>query len=68
MLIKVSAVYLGVQEVLCVEFWDRESILDSPLRNLLYTLRECFPFQLKPLVKLLAGLTEGMWPAECVLV
>lgn len=59
------SIYLG-QEILCAEFWDRGSVLDSPLRNLLLSLRESFPYQLKPLVQLLAGLAEGAWPAECV--
>ncbi|MCO5606557.1 hypothetical protein L7F22_060745 [Adiantum nelumboides] len=54
------------QEMLCTEFWDRENILDGPLRNLLYSLRQNFPYERKTFVQLLAGLAEGTWPAECV--
>lgn len=58
------AIYKG-QEILCIEFWDRESVLDGPIRNLLFSLCEYFPYQFKPLIQLLAGLSEGAWPAEC---
>ncbi|KAH9325907.1 hypothetical protein KI387_006085, partial [Taxus chinensis] len=54
------------QESLCLEFWDRESMLDGPIRSLLFTFRDNFPYQTLPMVRLLASLCEGTWPAECV--
>ncbi|KAI5080087.1 hypothetical protein GOP47_0005566 [Adiantum capillus-veneris] len=56
----------SAQEMLCTEFWDRENILDGPLRNLLYSLRQIFPYKMKTFVQFLSGLAEGTWPAQCV--
>ncbi|KAH7373926.1 hypothetical protein KP509_17G079700 [Ceratopteris richardii] len=60
-----SLIYSG-QETLCTEFWDRENILDAPLRNLLCSLRKYFPYKMKTLVHFLTGLAGGQWAAECV--
>ncbi|XP_024375793.1 uncharacterized protein [Physcomitrium patens] len=58
-------IYRG-QESLCLELWDRDSVIDGPIRNLLFTLREDFPYQTLSLVRLLAAQCKGPWPAECV--
>jgi nuclear pore complex protein Nup188 len=58
-------IYHG-QESLCLELWDRESVIDGPIRNLLFSLRENFPYQTLSFVRLLAALCKGAWPAECV--
>ncbi len=55
-----------LQESLCLELWDRESVIDGPIRNLLFSLRENFPYQTLSFVRLLAALCKGAWPAECV--
>lgn len=54
------------QESLCLELWDRDSVIDGPIRNLLFTLRKDFPYQTLSLVRLLAAQCKGTWPAECV--
>ncbi|CAM6095025.1 unnamed protein product [Calypogeia fissa] len=58
-------IYRG-QEALCLELWDRDSFIVGPIRNLLFSLRNAFPYQTLSLVRLLATQCEGTWPAECV--
>ncbi|EXB39261.1 hypothetical protein L484_024956 [Morus notabilis] len=58
-------VYRG-EESLCIQFWDRESFIDGPLRCLLCNLEGEFPFRTVELIRLLSSLSEGTWPAECV--
>ncbi|KAK9070882.1 hypothetical protein SSX86_009450 [Deinandra increscens subsp. villosa] len=58
-------IYRG-EESLCVQFWDRDSFIDGPIRCLLYNLEGEFPFRTVELISLLSALSEGAWPAECV--
>lgn len=58
-------IYRG-EESLCVQFWDRDSFIDGPIRCLLYNLEGEFPFRTLELIYLLSALSEGSWPAECV--
>ncbi|KAA8536013.1 hypothetical protein F0562_028491 [Nyssa sinensis] len=58
-------IYQG-EESLCIQFWDRDSFIDGPIRCLLCNLEGEFPFRIVELVKLLSALSEGTWPAECV--
>ncbi|KAL9691487.1 hypothetical protein QQ045_011911 [Rhodiola kirilowii] len=58
-------VYRG-EESLCNQFWDRNSIVDGPVRCLLCNLEGEFPFRIVELVRLLSSLSEGAWPADCV--
>ncbi|KAJ4965226.1 hypothetical protein NE237_017075 [Protea cynaroides] len=58
-------IYSG-EESLCVQFWDRDSFIDGPIRCLLCTLEGEFPYQTMELVRFLSALCEGTWPAECV--
>ncbi|XP_062019836.1 uncharacterized protein LOC133736387 isoform X1 [Rosa rugosa] len=58
-------IYQG-EESLCIQFWDRGSFIDGPIRCLLYNLESEFPFRTVELVRLLSSLCEGTWPAECV--
>nr|XP_043624466.1 uncharacterized protein LOC122596031 [Erigeron canadensis] len=58
-------IYRG-EESLCVQFWDRDSFIDGPIRSLLYNLEGEFPYRTVELVSLLSALSEGAWPAECV--
>ncbi|OAE22984.1 hypothetical protein AXG93_653s1010 [Marchantia polymorpha subsp. ruderalis] len=54
------------QEALCLELWDRDSVIDGPIRSLLFSLWDSFPYQTSSLVRLLGAQCEGTWPAECV--
>ncbi|GJV30745.1 hypothetical protein Tco_1387193 [Tanacetum coccineum] len=54
------------QESLCVQFWDRDTFIDGPVRCLLYNLECAFPFRTVELIRLLSALSKGAWPAECV--
>ncbi|KAL2650470.1 hypothetical protein R1flu_018598 [Riccia fluitans] len=54
------------QEALCSELWDRDSVIDGPIRSLLFSLRDSFPYQTLSLARLLGAQCEGTWPAECV--
>ncbi|KAF8013563.1 hypothetical protein BT93_I1419 [Corymbia citriodora subsp. variegata] len=58
-------IYRG-EESLCMQFWDRGSFTDGPIRCLLCTVEGDFPFRTVELVRLLSSLCEGHWPAECV--
>ncbi|GLT30700.1 hypothetical protein SLA2020_054910 [Shorea laevis] len=58
-------IYRG-EESLCMQFWDRESFVDGPIRCLLCNLEGEFPLRTLELVRLLSSLCEGSWPAECV--
>ncbi|CAK9138327.1 unnamed protein product [Ilex paraguariensis] len=62
-----TKIYRG-EESLCIQFWDRDSIIDGPIRCLLCNLEGEFPFRTVELVRLLSALCEGTWPAECVYV
>ncbi|XP_011046730.1 PREDICTED: uncharacterized protein LOC105141252 isoform X1 [Populus euphratica] len=58
-------IYRG-EESLCIQFWDKESFIDGPIRCLLCNLEGLFPFRTAEFVRLLSALCEGSWPAECV--
>ncbi|XP_010555238.1 PREDICTED: uncharacterized protein LOC104824773 isoform X2 [Tarenaya hassleriana] len=58
-------VYKG-EESLCIQFWDRKSFVDGPIRCLLCDLESEFPFRVAEYIRLLLSLCEGSWPAECV--
>ncbi|KAF8406575.1 hypothetical protein HHK36_008663 [Tetracentron sinense] len=58
-------IYRG-EESLCVQFWDKDSFVDGPIRCLLCTLEGEFPFHTTEFVRFLSSLCEGTWPAECV--
>ncbi|XP_031130365.1 uncharacterized protein LOC116032104 [Ipomoea triloba] len=58
-------IYRG-EESLCIQFWDRDSFVDGPIRCLLCNLEGEFPFRTGQLLRLLSALCEGAWPAECV--
>lgn len=58
-------IYRG-EESLCIQFWDRESFVDGPVRCFLSNLGGEFPFRTLELIRFLSALCEGSWPAECV--
>ncbi|XP_071717637.1 uncharacterized protein [Rutidosis leptorrhynchoides] len=58
-------IYRG-EESLCVQFWDRDSFIDGPIRCLLYNLEGEFPYKTIELISFLSALSEGAWPSECV--
>eukprot|EP00268_Persea_americana_P036026 TRINITY_DN35516_c0_g1_i1.p1 TRINITY_DN35516_c0_g1~~TRINITY_DN35516_c0_g1_i1.p1 ORF type:complete len:2020 (+),score=353.46 TRINITY_DN35516_c0_g1_i1:707-6061(+) len=58
-------IYSG-EESLCMQFWDKDSFVDGPIRSLVCSLESEFPFRIIELVRLLSALCEGTWPAECV--
>lgn len=51
-----------------MQFWDRDSFVDGPIRSLLYMLESEYPFHTVELIRLLSALCSGMWSAECVYV
>ncbi|XP_021753127.1 uncharacterized protein LOC110718576 isoform X2 [Chenopodium quinoa] len=54
------------EESLCVQFWDKGSIVDGPVRCLLCNLEGDFPYRTIELTRFLTAVSEGCWPAECV--
>ena len=57
---------MKLQESLCIQFWDKESFTDGPIRCFLCDLEGEFPFRVVEFVRFLSSLCEGAWPAECV--
>ncbi|XP_074569458.1 uncharacterized protein LOC141826101 [Curcuma longa] len=60
-----SLIYHG-QESLAMQFWDKDSFIDGPIRSVLYMLEKEYPIRISEFVLLLSALCEGSWPAECV--
>ncbi|XP_074312975.1 uncharacterized protein LOC141648320 isoform X2 [Silene latifolia] len=60
-----SEIYRG-EESLCIQFWDKRSIVDGPIRCLLFNVEGEFPCRTIELTRFLSALSEGCWPAECV--
>lgn len=60
-----SEIYHG-EDSLSMQFWDRDSFVDGPIRSLLYMLESEYPFRTVELIRLLSALCSGMWSAECV--
>ncbi|KAK6916684.1 hypothetical protein RJ641_019545 [Dillenia turbinata] len=54
------------EDSLCIQFWDKDSFVDGPIRCLLCNLEGEFPVRTVELIRLLSALCEGTWPAECV--
>ncbi|CAH9056682.1 unnamed protein product [Cuscuta europaea] len=61
----ICKIYQG-EESLCIQFWDKDSFVDGPIRCLLCNLEGEFPFKTGQLLRLLSALSEGSWPSECV--
>lgn len=51
-----------------MQFWDKDSFIDGPIRSILYMLEKEYPIRISEFVLLLSALCEGSWPAECVYV
>ncbi|KAF8646124.1 hypothetical protein HU200_065970 [Digitaria exilis] len=58
-------VYDG-EESLCMQFWDRNSFVDGPIRSVLHMVEKEYPFQISELIRFLSAVCHGIWPAQCV--
>ncbi|TKV94370.1 hypothetical protein SEVIR_9G289900v4 [Setaria viridis] len=58
-------VYDG-EESLCMQFWDKNSFVDGPIRSVLHMVEKEYPFQISELVRFLSAVCHGTWPAQCV--
>ncbi|XP_066385041.1 uncharacterized protein [Miscanthus floridulus] len=58
-------VYDG-EESLCMQFWDKDSFVDGPIRSVLHMLEKEYPFQISELIRFLSAVCHGTWPAHCV--
>ncbi|WOL09689.1 hypothetical protein Cni_G18442 [Canna indica] len=58
-------IYYG-QESLAMQFWDKDSFVDGPIRSILFMLEKEYPVHIAEFVRFLSALCEGSWPAECV--
>lgn len=56
------------QEPLSMQFWDKGSFIDGPIRSVLFTLEKEYPFHIYEFLRFLSAVCEGTWPAECVYV
>ncbi|KAG0493658.1 hypothetical protein HPP92_004652 [Vanilla planifolia] len=58
-------IYHG-EESLSIQFWDRDSFVDGPIRSLLYMLESEYPYRTVEFVCFLSALCNGSWSAQCV--
>lgn len=58
-------VYDG-EESLCMQFWDKDSFIDGPIRSILHMVEKEYPFQISELIRFLSAVCHGSWPAQCV--
>ncbi|XP_066386529.1 uncharacterized protein [Miscanthus floridulus] len=58
-------VYDG-EESLCMQFWDKDSFVDGPIRSVLHMVEKEYPFQISELIRFLSAVCHGTWPAHCV--
>jgi nuclear pore complex protein Nup188 len=56
------------QEALCMQFWDKDSYVDGPIRSVLHIVEKDYPFHIKDLLRFLSAVSYGTWPAQCVYV
>ncbi|XP_062200605.1 uncharacterized protein LOC133903312 isoform X2 [Phragmites australis] len=61
----VCEIYDG-EESLCMQFWDKESFVDGPIRSVLHMVEKEYPFQISELIRFLSAVCHGSWPAQCV--
>ncbi|XP_062205788.1 uncharacterized protein LOC133907725 isoform X2 [Phragmites australis] len=61
----VCEVYDG-EESLCMQFWDKDSFVDGPIRSVLHMVEKEYPFQISKLIRFLSAVCHGHWPAQCV--
>ncbi|XP_073009852.1 uncharacterized protein [Typha latifolia] len=54
------------EESLCMQFWDKDSFVDGPIRSLLYMLEKEYPLQTVEFIRFLSAVCEGSWAAQCV--
>ncbi|CAN6324272.1 unnamed protein product [Urochloa humidicola] len=54
------------EESLCMQFWDKNSFVDGPIRSVLHMVEKEYPFQISELVRFLSAVCHGTWPAQCV--
>jgi len=51
-----------------MQFWDKDSFVDGPIRSVLHMLEKEYPFQISELIRFLSAVCHGTWPAHCVYV
>ncbi|TVU31165.1 hypothetical protein EJB05_22840, partial [Eragrostis curvula] len=61
----ICEVYAG-EELLCMQFWDKDSFVDGPIRSVLNMVEKEYPFQISELIRFLSAVCHGNWPAQCV--
>uniref|UniRef100_K4ALC5 Uncharacterized protein n=1 Tax=Setaria italica TaxID=4555 RepID=K4ALC5_SETIT len=61
-----SSIFRESDESLCMQFWDKNSFVDGPIRSVLHMVEKEYPFQISELVRFLSAVCHGTWPAQCV--
>jgi nuclear pore complex protein Nup188 len=51
-----------------MQFWDKDSFVDGPIRSVLNMVEKEYPFQILKLIRFLSAVCHGNWPAQCVYV
>ncbi|XP_051206671.1 uncharacterized protein [Lolium perenne] len=66
MILNIICEVYGGEEALCMQFWDKDSYVDGPIRSVLHIVEKDYPFHIKDLLRFLSAVSYGTWPAQCV--
>ncbi|KQJ96095.1 uncharacterized protein LOC100837705 isoform X4 [Brachypodium distachyon] len=66
MILNILCQIYGGEESLCMQFWDKDSFVDGPIRSVLHMVEKEYPFQISDLLRFLSAVCHGTWPAQCV--
>ncbi|CAM0911170.1 unnamed protein product [Alopecurus aequalis] len=66
MILDIICEIYGGEESLCMQFWDKDSCVDGPVRSVLQMLEKEYPFHITDMLRFLSAVSYGTWPAQCV--
>lgn len=66
MILDIICEVYGGEESLCMQFWDKDSCVDGPIRSVLQMVEKEYPFQITYLLRFLSAVSCGTWPSQCV--
>ncbi|GJN02268.1 hypothetical protein PR202_ga19601 [Eleusine coracana subsp. coracana] len=56
------------EESLCMQFWDKDSFVDGPIRSVLNMVEKEYPFKMSELIRFLSAVCHGNWPAQFMVI
>ncbi|KAL6643423.1 hypothetical protein ACP70R_018189 [Stipagrostis hirtigluma subsp. patula] len=64
MILSIACEVYDGEESLCMQFWDKDSFVDGPIRSILNMVEKEYPFQISQLIRFLSAVCHGIWPAQ----